>query len=75
MRPSRRGSASRGGGEGMIRKRSESGTVEFLLDRDAAGIPRLMGSWDGWQSPAAKKYEMHDGAAHADRAVAGIVRP
>jgi hypothetical protein len=32
-------------------RRRESGTVEFLLDRDAADTPYLMGSWDGWQRP------------------------
>ena len=35
----------------MIRKHRESGTVEFVLDRDGAEIPHLMGSWDGWQRP------------------------
>jgi Glycogen recognition site of AMP-activated protein kinase len=35
----------------MIRKHSESGTVEFLLDRDGAETPYLVGSWDGWEPP------------------------
>jgi hypothetical protein len=35
----------------MIRRRRETGTVEFVLDRDAAETPYLMGSWDGWQPP------------------------
>ena len=35
----------------MIRKHLESGTIEFLLDRDGADIPYVMGSWDGWQRP------------------------
>jgi hypothetical protein len=39
----------------MIRKHSESGTVEFLLDRDGAETPYLVGSWDGWEPPGIPK--------------------
>ena len=35
----------------MIRKLRKSGTVEFLLDRDTAEIPHLMGNWDSWHFP------------------------
>jgi hypothetical protein len=35
----------------MIRKHPDRGTVEFLLDRDGADVPHVMGSWDGWQRP------------------------
>jgi len=35
----------------MIRKHRERGTVEFVLDRNGADSPYLMGSWDGWQRP------------------------
>jgi hypothetical protein len=35
----------------MIRKHTDTGTVEFELDRDGAEVPHLMGSWDGWQPP------------------------
>jgi len=35
----------------MIQKHRENGTVEFVLERDGADVPHLMGSWDGWQPP------------------------
>jgi hypothetical protein len=35
----------------MIRKHRERGTVEFVLGRNGADAPYLMGSWDSWQRP------------------------
>jgi hypothetical protein len=35
----------------MIVKHGERGTVEFVLDLDAAELPHLVGSWDGWHLP------------------------
>jgi hypothetical protein len=35
----------------MILKHGERGTVEFVLDLDAAELPHLVGSWDGWLLP------------------------
>lgn len=46
----------------MIRKRKERGTVEFVLDRDTAQIPHLMGSWDVWHFPGIPMVRPRDGA-------------
>ena len=35
----------------MIMKHGGSGAVEFVLNCDAAEIPHLVGSWDGWHFP------------------------
>lgn len=35
----------------MILKHRERGTVEFVLDQEAARIPHLVGSWDDWRLP------------------------
>jgi len=44
----------------MIRKHRERETVEFLLDRNSAQIPYLMGSWDGWHFPGIPMVRQRD---------------
>ena len=35
----------------MILKHTDRGTVEFVLDRETAETPHLVGSWDDWRLP------------------------
>jgi hypothetical protein len=35
----------------MILKHRERGTVEFVLEQEAARTPHLVGSWDDWRLP------------------------
>lgn len=43
----------------MILKHRESGIVEFVLEREAAELPHVVGSWDDWSLPGTPMVRRH----------------